>query len=591
MINRRYRKILIVSVLVLISACRREPIVTAPPVELGKSNPAITQPQAARAYLLAQELLAGPAYDSPVAESALARPSGAAPAAHRFSGRLVLGGEATIGGMKVLRGDTDQEPEVSHLPEFDYDFVQDGDDLIPTQRGLIITEHPFWNYILEPGYAWSEPGDEGYSRASFPFALVWKGSNATLNGTMTFLFNDSEVSHVWYQVTQETTVTLRADLWGALGATYTPGQVPDADRVIAAFRQEVADRLPTRPVEEIAGDYPGVDAGAFGYGVPPENMTWYGYVVDGVNYLGGCQTRYGTYPYCGSMRAPSYSTAKSAFVSVALMRLAQKFDPQAPNLRIEDYVAEAADSRGDWSAVTFDNVLDMATGNFQSAAFMADEEQWDHPFWSEEYYQPLIKAAFDWPHSAAPGTRWVYRTSDTFILTRALQSYLESQAGAQADIFDFVVEEVYRPLRMGPGVFSVLRTRDDNWQGQPYGGLGMWWVPDDLAKIGMFLNAQEGKIGGEQILHQGMLSAALQRDADDRGVDRTGGGKYNNAFWADRYRGGYTCEVWVAEMLGYSGIVVALLPNGTTYYYASDGRDFTWDAAVREADKIKPYCP
>jgi hypothetical protein len=44
-------------------------------------------------------------------------------------------------------------------------------------------------------------------------------------------------------------------------------------------------------------------------------------------------------------------------------------------------------------------------------------------------------------------------------------------------------------------------------------------------------------------------------------------------------------------MLGYSGIVVALFPNGTAYYYASDNREFTWNAALREADKIIPLCP
>jgi hypothetical protein len=62
-----------------------------------------------------------------------------------------------------------------------------------------------------------------------------------------------------------------------------------------------------------------VDVSAFGRGVTPEHMTWYGVVVNGVNYLGGCQTRFGIYPYCESMRATSYSTAKSAFPSIALM--------------------------------------------------------------------------------------------------------------------------------------------------------------------------------------------------------------------------------------------------------------------------------
>ena len=44
-------------------------------------------------------------------------------------------------------------------------------------------------------------------------------------------------------------------------------------------------------------------------------------------------------------------------------------------------------------------------------------------------------------------------------------------------------------------------------------------------------------------------------------------------------------------MLGVSGNVVALFPNGITYYYFSDNQEFTWDAALRESDKIVPLCP
>jgi hypothetical protein len=44
-------------------------------------------------------------------------------------------------------------------------------------------------------------------------------------------------------------------------------------------------------------------------------------------------------------------------------------------------------------------------------------------------------------------------------------------------------------------------------------------------------------------------------------------------------------------MLGVSGNVVALMPNGVTYYYFSDNQEFTWDEALREADKLIPLCP
>ena len=592
--SNHYKLFTILIVLILISACVTTETATTsiPKPHVPDPNPTVQEiASLTRTILAYNELMYGFVSTSPVDEAALTFPEDAAPPAHIFEGRVELLGEDTVGEMLVLRGDPNQEHEVSHLPEFDFEFVQSDGYLVPVQRGLIITDHPYWNYILEPGRVWQESGDQQYSRASIPFALVWKGSNATLNGTMTFLFNDEGISKVWYQVTQETTVNFSADLWGLLEAKYHPGPVNDSAKIQAAFTQELADRFPTKPIEQLAEDYPDVNIAAFGYGVSPKSMTWYGFVINGINYIGGCQTRYGIYPYCEYMRAPSYSTAKSAFTSVALMRLAQKYDPDVANLLIKDYVPETADSRGDWSEVTFNNVLDMASGNYQSAGFMVDEEQWDNPFWTGDYYDEIIAAAFDWPHGAPPGTQWVYRTSDTFIVTSAMQNYLDTLEGPDADIFEFVVDEVYKPLKMGPGVFTILRTKENNWQGQPYGGLGMWWIPDDLAKISNFLNVENGTIESVQILQPGMLSAALQQDPKDRGVDRDGQGKYNNAFWADRYKTGFDCELWVPEMLGYSGIVVALFPNGSTYYYASDNREFTWDMALREADKIAPICP
>jgi len=47
------------------------------------------------------------------------------------------------------------------------------------QRGLIKGEHTFWDLILEAGRAWQEDGDQGWTRASFPFFLIPRGSNST----------------------------------------------------------------------------------------------------------------------------------------------------------------------------------------------------------------------------------------------------------------------------------------------------------------------------------------------------------------------------------------------------------------------------
>jgi CubicO group peptidase (beta-lactamase class C family) len=288
----------------------------------------------------------------------------------------------------------------------------------------------------------------------------------------------------------------------------------------------------------------------------------------------------------------SFSTAKTGFVAVALMRLEQEYGPGVADLLIRDYLPETASSPGDWSAVTFDDVLDMAAGNFVSDGFMVDEEgRIFNEFFNVYTYDEKIVSALDWPHGAPPGTTWVYRSSDTFILVAAMQNFLEEKEGPQADIFQYVVDEVYIPLGIGPGFFSTSRTADDDWTGLPIGATGLWWIPDDVARLGDFLNNSGGLLDGEPLLDPALLAAGLQRDPSDRGVPGADGW-YNNSFWSQPFGAaqGFDCEFSVPYMAGYSGNIVALMPNGVTFYYFSDGRDFNWASAVREADNIVPFC-
>ncbi|MBE0686753.1 MAG: hypothetical protein IH585_12250 [Anaerolineaceae bacterium] len=544
------------------------------------------------ALLPSTQLLSGFEFNGPLNEEALTPPPVVTSNRYVFEGRLELLNEEKGGHMQVLRGDLPNE--FSYLPAFDFAFVQAGGYLIPVQRGIIVANHPIWNIILEPGRVWQESGDGEYSRAAIPFTLVPKGSNATFNGTLTFLFSDGSISKVWYQVTQETTTQVQANLWGLLDAVYHPEMIPEAARIRTDFEAEINERMPVKAIEDLSKEYPGIDVNAFGAGVSADHMTWYGVVVNGVNYVGGCQTRFGPYPFCESMRAASYSTAKSAFVSIAMMRLAQKYDVDWNEMLIKDYVPEYTSSAGDWENVTFNHAIDMSTGNYFSAGFMSDDESEKMGvFFGAQPYENRIKEAFSAPHKSDPGVKWVYRTSDTFILTRALHNFLQRMEGDSADIYQFVVDEIYQPLGIGPGFFTTMRTADNNWQGQAEGGYGQWWTPDDITRIGDFLLKEKGQVIEEQVLKPELLAASLHQDPDDGGVRIDNQRMYNNAFWATHFTesNGFDCEFWVPQMLGVSGNLVALFPNGITYYYFSDNDEFVYIQALRESNKIIPLCP
>ena len=330
-------------------------------------------PEAPPTVLTRAELMSPLSPTGPVDDGAFAMPADAGAPRHEFQGTLELHDEATTGGYRAIVGFGDIASQ--HLPDLSLQFVQSGTRLIPTRQALQFTGNPAWNIIVGPGRVWQQPGDMGLTRATFPFTLVERNQNCTHNGAMAFLFDDHQISRVRYQVTQETCLYRKFDMWGQLPATYRPETIADADELRARMASELASRIPTRPLESLARDYPGagIDVRAFGRGVTPADMTAYGVYFRGVNYVAGCGTRYGTYAFCDEMRLPSYSTAKSTFASVAAMRLGQLFDAdRVQGLKIAVLVPEH--ELGDrWDDVTLKDALDMATGHYISAADGVDE--------------------------------------------------------------------------------------------------------------------------------------------------------------------------------------------------------------------------
>jgi len=519
---------------------------------------------------------------------AFAPPSSASPPGHVLNGTLRVA--AGRGQMRVLTDALsiagEQALQVDTFPGFEIAFVQDGDWLIPARRGPMTGGHPNWEVAIEPGRVWSEARDEGWSRAALPFALIETNANCTHNGVLTFVFRDDQVSRVAWQIASETCAYFKFDFWGANQASFTPGAPPDAT-IASAFRAERQGRMRIEPISALAALGVDVDALASPADIDPAALTTFGLIHNGVHYRGGCETRAGAYPFCESLLLPSYSLAKSIAGGFGLMRLEMLY-PGSRTQRIADYVAPC---RG-WGDVTLDHALDMATGRYNSTASEADENALTTSrfFLSMTLAEKLPIACDLYPRRDAPGQRWVYHTPDTFVLGAAMDEIWRARRGGDRDFFDDVlVDGVYEPLGLSPTIRATRRTYDD--ARQPFVGWGLTLLPDDVAKVAAYLQSPERE--AQPLMSATELASAMQRAPNDVGLAGPDANfRYNNGFWAWNAQTALECShpVWVPFMSGFGGIAVAMMPNGVSYYYFSDGGEYRWARAVRAADRLAPMC-
>ena len=539
-----------------------------------------------------------------------ALPPAAAEPTQSFEGTLTLSGLAND-RFRILSDRDRQIPAGNsawrHLPAFSFQFVQNGSHIIPVRHGLIYTGNTHWNYILGPGRVWREQSDHGYMRAAMPFSLVQRNQNCVHNGELTFLFNRDKtpnISNVYYQITAETCLPMKFDEWGMLKATDSPQLIAHAGAIESAAAREIADRMPTRPLRALSRLYPKARLVLRNFASQrscttrePNCIRIYGLVVNGVNYTSRCPTRFGHYAFCSAMRLPSYSTAKTLFANVALARLGEMYGAGVYRLLIKDFITPTG---GDWSRTTLADALNMASGNFDSSRFGADEDsRVMGAFFDAERYSRKIADAFAFDKSyAKPGTLFVYHSSDTFLATSAMNLYLQRRMGPGADLFQELLQSVYGPLGVSAGFRSMLRT-DNSPTGHPTGYYGLFYNRDDIAKISAWLNDAGGRIDGRQVIDPVRLRQSLFRDARATGLTvryphhhdfHYQDGTWGKTFTPKRFPQ-YTCTFRVAFMSGYGGITVLLLPDGVTFYLFTDDGRFHWYGAVNEINKIAPLCP
>lgn len=521
----------------------------------------------------------------PLASQAFAAPSGAQAPRTALAIRVRVAGQDVPDGYRIVHDEFDYggEAGIAAIPQLQLDWVSQGERALPLQRGPRPGSSLHWEWVIQPGRVWLDA--EGWE-ARFPVALQERNANCIHTGWLAVSADtvSGEAQGV-LQMGAETCAYFQFDLWTRLEVSIEPLDMP------TELPRDDA-HLQRRDIAGLSDRFSPSDQVGFGspLEVSPDAMSVFGVLIGDTVFASGCATRFGPDPYCSDLALPSYSLAKTVVAGLALMRLEQLY-PGARSALISDHVAACDAQR--WAGVTFEHALDMATGLYSSADFDSDEgapELWD--FMSRTTHAERIDLACgQHPRQAMPGERWVYHTTDTYILGAAMQDYWRVQSGRDdADFYDDLLVPLWRSLGLSPLMDRTRRSYDA--VRQPVSGWGLTLTLDDMMRLGRFLQGG-GRVDGEAWADAEMMAEALQRDPDDRGLIAGGETqRYQNGFWAWNAGPVLGCasDVWIPALSGYGGITLALMPNGHVYAYVSDGREFAWRRAAAASNAIQPFC-
>ena len=495
------------------------------------------------------------------------------------------------------------------FPGVELGFVSHDGFLVPADRDLLIPAdaRSYWQIQVSPGQTWSEPGDEGWSRAAFPFLLTSIIENESYNGVATFLYRDGEVSALRYQVVHQLAPFMVQTRFVAAGQTEVEYAefTGDVQPLVADFEAELADRLEWRDWSELEKRYGAKLFADFDSGIDPALTITSGLVIDGKVYVRSMNTPWGPYPFPREMRHGVWSVTKTAAGMLTLMRMAQKYGDEVLDYRIRDYLDVTATHNG-WDDVTFRNAMSMATGigmgtlnvdpNVIGLGDSSDpENNAGFDKYMAWYLAPTLKEklteAFKIPsYPWGPGEHARYRDRDIFTLSAALESLLKKKEGPDADLWQMMVDEVYRPI--GIHHIPMTRTREPQGLGTPILAWGIYVSIDDIAKIARLIQ-NGGMHDGVQILSKAGIAEALY-ETDVRGLPTGehsvhGAKSYHLSLWQEPYVTGSGKTVYAPRMNGYGGNIVQLMPNGMVGFRFGSGGDVALEQMTVIADKIRPF--
>ena len=487
-------------------------------------------------------------------------------------------------------------------------------DLVPFTQDVIRygskgQGRSYWDIIVQPGRVWSQPGDRGWSRAAFPFALVNSIEGETHNGLATFLYRDGRVSNLRFQIVQQTTpfyIQNRFVAAGLVPATFAPAATGDLDALKRRYEASRADAVPIAAWDGLAARVGAVELAKFDGDMRASDIVLSGLDYQGVFYLKGCQSAGGPLPWCDRARFGVWSATKALANETALLRLAEKYGPTVFEMRIADYVPEAARHPA-WRNVRFEDAINMATGigngstkrdpNDSGDGYLdASYSKWYEARSTDGKVAALLRdgGAYPW----GPGQVTRYRDQDMFILGVAMDRFLKSKEGPAADIWSMLQREVFAPI----GIHEAPTNRTiepDGSPGQPLMAYGYYPSISDMVLIARLYHS-EGKQGDRQILYAPRIRELLA-GPQPRGLptgERLPGGEttYINALWVTAYEASHACRVYYPRMIGWGGNIVALMPGGLTGIRLAKGDETEDPTAVdtsgmaRVANSLSGFC-
>ena len=498
-----------------------------------------------------------------------------------FSGILKVDQPAVgIGYNVIIDSRKIYQDNHKNIPKFEIEISSLDGKVYPKNTKIIETNHLFWNIQFGVGSSKLETSSSN-TLITLPFSLIHKSANCIHNGIGVFsISNENQISNIIFEIASETCAYYKFDYVGLYSATFQftnalPNLSNNSDKNIISI-ENLYKRYNLTNKSFLNSDY-----------IDPSNVTIYGLIDSNNHYVSSCMTRLGNYPFCDQILLPSYSLAKSIAGTFSLSLLESQYG-SISNLYVSDLVPECYGRK--WKNVTLNNLSDMSTGQYFNSTHDFDESSVASSeviFMFEEHKDKIKKACSAFPKKTKPGTRFVYHTSDTYILGVALNNYLQSNSNRK-DYFNDVLIPFLESNNLSQTSQSVLATNDNIKQS--YTGWGMFFLRSDLDRLSTIIHNIKNN-SSTQLTY--LYDALNPNDNNSLLAIPSVNIYYNNGFWSRKFdKDIFNCseDVWIPFMSGFGGITFAFFPNGMSYYYFSDGYEFAWESAIFSSHSIKPFC-